>query len=142
MKKAESGSKVKVHYTGTLDDGSVFDSSREREPLEFVLGSGQLIADFEETVLGMAVGETKSVHVPAERAYGMHNPDLLIEISREHFPADMELQEGLPLLMQRHDGQSLNVIVTAVTDASVTVDANHPLAGRALNFVIEVVEVA
>ncbi|HSW62270.1 MAG TPA: peptidylprolyl isomerase [Dissulfurispiraceae bacterium] len=143
MKNAESGNKVRVHYTGSLDDGAVFDSSRDQDPLEFILGSGQLIRDFEDTVIGMAVGESKTVHIPAERAYGVYNKDLLIEISRENFSPDMEILEGISLCMQRSDdGQYLAVVVKNATDTTVTVDANHPPAGMALTFNIEVVEIS
>lgn len=142
MKNAVSGNTVKVHYTGTLDDGAVFDSSRDREPLMFVLGSGQLIRDFEDAVIGMAVGESTTVHIPAERAYGVYNKDLLIEIPRGNFSPDMELREGLALCLQRNDGQSFDAVVTNIADEAVTVDANHPLAGMALTFSIEVVDIS
>lgn len=141
MKKAADGDRIKVHYTGTLGNGEVFDSSRDRDPLEFVLGEGQLIKDFEEAVVGMTAGEAKTFRVPAEKAYGAYSQDLLLEIPRETFPENIDPQPGLPLCMQRNDGEMLNVVITAVTEKTVTVDANHPLAGQDLAFDIEIVEV-
>lgn len=139
MKKACSGDQIKVHYTGTLADGTVFDSSREREPLEFVIGAGQLIKDFEEAVIGMALGESTTITIPADRAYGVYNEDLLIEIPAEHFPQDIDLKPGLPLCMQRNSGEMLNVVISKVSADLVTVDANHPMAGKDLTFAIELV---
>lgn len=142
MRKAASGDRIKVHYTGTLGDGDVFDSSKDREPLEFVLGEGQLIKDFEEAVIGMMAGESKTFHIPAEKAYGVYNSELLLEISRETFPENIDPQPGLHLCMQRNEGEMLNVVITTVTEKSVILDANHPLAGKDLTFEIEVVEIA
>jgi peptidylprolyl isomerase len=142
MKKAGHGDQIKVHYTGTLDDGTVFDSSREREPLEFTIGNGQLIKDFEAAIVGLTEGESTIIRIPADRAYGVYSEELLIEIPREHFPAEIDPQPGLALCMQRDTGEVLNVVVAKIADSVVTVDANHPLAGKDLTFVIEVVSIA
>ncbi|NLI29150.1 MAG: peptidylprolyl isomerase [Nitrospiraceae bacterium] len=142
MKKAGHGDQIKVHYTGTLDDGTVFDSSREREPLEFTIGNGQLIKDFETAIVGLTEGESTIIRIPADRAYGVYSEELLIEIPREHFPAEIDPQPGLALCMQRDTGEVLNVVVAKIADSVVTVDANHPLAGKDLTFVIEVVSIA
>ena len=139
--KVKDGDTVKVHYTGTLEDGTVFDTSREREPLEFTLGQGQLIAGFENAVLGMAVGDIKTVTFPPEEAYGEVREELIIKMAREQFPEDMELQTGQKLQLQSTDGQTFVATVLEITDSEVTVDANHPLAGKDLTFEIEVVEI-
>jgi FKBP-type peptidyl-prolyl cis-trans isomerase 2 len=141
MKTAGNGDRIKVHYTGMLDDGMVFDSSKNCDPMEFVIGTGQLIRDFEDAVVGMAVGETKTVHIPAERAYGAFRDDLSLEVPLDTFPENIEPKEGLALCLQRNDGSSLNVVVTAVTDTTATLDANHPLAGKDLTFDIEMVSI-
>jgi peptidylprolyl isomerase len=142
MTKAGANDTIKVHYTGTLEDGTVFDSSREREPLEFVIGEGRLIKDFEDAVVGMAIGESTIIQIPADRAYGIYSDDLLIEIPKEHFPAEIDPQPGLALCMQRDSGELLNVVIAKVDGSIVTVDANHPLAGKNLTFEIELVSVA
>lgn len=142
MKKAGNGDKIKVHYTGKLDDGSVFDSSRGCEPLEFVIGEGQLIKDFENAVKGMAVGESATIHIAAADAYGVYNDALLIEVPRERIPAEIEPSIGLALCMERNDGSILNVVIKEITDQNVTLDANHLLAGKDLTFDIEMVEIS
>jgi FKBP-type peptidyl-prolyl cis-trans isomerase 2 len=142
MAQVKSGEKAKVHYTGTLEDGTVFDSSREREPLEFEVGAGQLIEGFDQAVDGMTVGETKNVKIPAEKAYGPHRPDLVIEVDKTQFPEGLNPEVGQQLQTQDNQGQPLIVSVAAIDDDKVTLDANHPLAGKDLNFEIELVEVA
>lgn len=141
MKSAESGSTVIVHYTGTLDDGNVFDSSREREPLEFTIGNGQLIRGFEDAVTGMTVGDVKTVKISASEAYGERRNELVITIGKEQFPEHISPAEGLQLSLKSPDGSILNAIITMVAEDSVTLDANHPLAGQDLNFNIELMEI-
>ena len=142
MTAAKTGDSVKIHYTGTLDDGTVFDSSKGREPLEFTLGEGRVIAGFEAGVLGMETGATKTIHIPAAEAYGLHHDDIKLEVGRDEFPKDMPPQIGQPLQMQNPGGQAFTVVVTAVTDTAVVLDANHPLAGKDLNFDLELVEIS
>ena len=138
---AKSGDKVKVHYKGTLDDGSVFDSSEGRAPLEFQIGSGQVIAGFDEGVSGMAVGEKKKVHIPAAQAYGEHNPEMVADFPRDQMPADLKPEIGQKLQMMTQQGQPVMVTVTKITDKHVSLDANHELAGKALNFELELVSI-
>jgi len=141
MSQAKAGDSVKIHYTGTLDDGSQFDSSAGREPLEFELGSGQVIPGFEKAVDGMAVGESKSVNIPAEDAYGVHHAQMVQEVPRSALPDDLAPEVGMNLQAQGPDGQMLNLVVAEVRDDSIIVDGNHPLAGKALNFDIELVSI-
>jgi peptidylprolyl isomerase len=140
MSQAKQGNSVKVHYTGKLDDGTVFDSSVGREPLDFTVGARQLIAGFDEAVVGMAVGEKKTVRIAAEQAYGPHNPEMTLQVPRSDLPADIQPELGMQLEASQEGGHSMVVTVVEVTDESVTFDANHPLAGKALTFEIEVVE--
>jgi peptidylprolyl isomerase len=133
--------KVRVHYTGKTDDGVIFDSSVEREPLEFTMGQGQLIPGFEQAVEGMKVGDSTTVRIPADQAYGEKRDDMVVDLSRQQIPPDIQPEVGMVLQMQQPDGMPLNVTVTQVTEDSVTLDANHPLAGQALTFNIELVEI-
>ena len=141
MSQASAGDTVRVHYTGKLDDGSQFDSSAGREPLEFAIGSGQVIPGFDAAVAGMNVGESRSVRIPAEEAYGTRQDELISEVPRSALPADLEPTVGMPLQAQGPDGRVMRLMVVAVADESFTVDGNHPLAGQALNFDIELVEI-
>jgi peptidylprolyl isomerase len=141
MNSAQSGNIVRVHYTGRLEDGSVFDSSHGSEPLEFTLGGGQVIAGFERAVTGMEVGETRSARIPADEAYGQRRDDLLLEIDREQIPEGVEVEVGSQLQLQQQNGQSVPVVVSEVGGQSVTLDANHPLAGEDLTFELELVDV-
>ncbi|CCH48242.1 FKBP-type peptidyl-prolyl cis-trans isomerase [Pseudodesulfovibrio piezophilus] len=139
---AQQGSTVKVHYTGTLkDDGSQFDSSEGREPLEFKLGEGMVIAGFERAVLGKSVGETVSVEIPPEEGYGEPNDELVFQVRKEQIPPNVELEEGIMLEIRSEDGTPAYVHVTTIEEDLVTLDGNHPLAGKILCFDIEVVEV-
>ncbi len=138
---ASDGNTVKVHYTGTLEDGTTFDTSLGREPLEFTLGEGRLIPGFEEAVKGMQVGQSKTVMIPSEDAYGPHLDDLVLVLEREQIPENMDPAVGEQLQMQRTDGSTIVAIVIDVSEATVTVDANHPLAGKDLTFEIELVEI-
>jgi len=142
MDQAKQGNTVKVHYTGTLDDGTVFDSSDNRDPLEFVVGEGQVIPGFEEAVVGMNVDETKSTRIPAEEAYGPRREDLVLVIEKDQFPPDIAPQIGQQLRLRQANNESITVVVTDVSDDGVTLDANHPLAGEALTFEVKLVEIA
>jgi peptidylprolyl isomerase len=142
MKKAKKGDSVKAHYTGKLDDGTVFDSSRDRGPLEFSVGQSQVIKGFEDAVIGMSEGESKTVTVAPEEAYGSRREDLVITLKRSQIPPGIELREGLHLQMRQQDGTVFNVMVSGLSEDQVTLDANHPLAGKDLTFEIEVVEIA
>lgn len=141
MTDAKTGDIVRIHYTGTLANGETFDSSLDRDPLEFTLGSGQVIAGFDAAVLGMAAGAIKNVEIPAAQAYGPHNPDGRQSIPRERMPPDISIEIGTKLQFQSSSGQPLMVIVADVTDDQVVLDANHPLAGKDLTFEIELVEI-
>jgi peptidylprolyl isomerase len=142
MSEAKSGDKVKIHYSGKLDDGTQFDSSEGREPLEFDLGSGQVIPGFEKAVEGMAVGESKSFSIPPEEAYGHHQEQLVQDVPNSVLPEGLAPAVGMQLQGTGGDGRTMNLIVTDVKEDSITVDGNHPLAGQALNFEIELVEIA
>jgi peptidylprolyl isomerase len=142
MTVAAQGNTVKIHYTGTLDNGSVFDTSEGREPLEFILGDGQVIAGFDEAVAGMTVGEKKSIKVPVDKAYGPRNEELVIAAPKEHVPADINPEVGQKLQMGGPNGELVVVTVVEITDSHIMLDANPPLAGQDLNFDIELVAVA
>lgn len=141
MAKAQSGDTVRVHYTGRTDDGSEFDSSREREPLEVTLGQSQVIPGFEAALVGMDSGDSKTVTIPETEAYGPRREELVHEVPRSDIPDEIELEPGRRLLAHTPDGNQLQLVIKAVTDSSVTVDANHPLAGEDLTFDLELVEV-
>lgn len=141
MSQAKSGDTVRIHYTGKLEDGTQFDSSAGRDPLEFALGSGQVIAGFDAAVEGMAVGDSKSVAINPDQAYGQRHDQLVQEVPKSTLPDDMEATVGMQLQGQSPEGDVSHFVVIAVTDESITVDANHPLAGFILNFEIELVEI-
>ena len=141
MTTAKSGDKVRIHYTGTLSDGSVFDSSEGRDPLEFTLGSGQVIPGFDTGVTGMEVGEKKTIEIPCDQAYGPSNPAAIQDVPRDQIPAEIPLEVGLQLQMQSPQGQVIPVTVINVTDEAVTLDANHALAGKDLTFALELVSI-
>jgi len=138
---ASDGDTVRVHYTGTLEDGTTFDTSVGREPLEFTLGAGKMIPGFEKAIYGLKVGKSKTVTIPAEEAYGPHRDDLVIVVEREQLPANLDPKVDQQLQMQQTDGRTATVIVTDVSETTITVDANHPLAGKDLTFEIELVEI-
>ena len=140
MSQAKPGDSVKIHYDGSLDDGTRFDTSIGRDPLEFTIGSGQVIPGFDNAVAGMSVGEKKSVRIPSKEAYGEHSSELIQQVPKSALPADMDVAIGMPLQATGPEGQVVNMMVTEVNDDSIQVDANHPLAGKALNFDIELVE--
>lgn len=141
MTEIKQGDTVRIHYTGTLLDGKTFDSSEGRDPLEFVVGSGQIIAGLDAALPGMVLGEKKRVEVPCVEAYGPVNPAMRQAIPREGIPDDIPLDPGTQLQMQTPDGQALPVTVVEVDESTVTLDANHPLAGQDLVFDIEIVSI-
>jgi peptidylprolyl isomerase len=140
MAQAKSGDTVRVHYTGRLADGSVFDSSEGREPLEFVLGAQQVIPGFEEAVDGLSPGEERTVAIPADRAYGPRREEMVLTVGRDQFPDEIRPEVGQQLQMSQ-DGQVAIVTITGVSDAEVTLDANHPLAGKDLTFDVQLVDI-
>ena len=141
MSQAKDGDTVKVHYTGSLDDGTVFDSSSGSDPLEFTLGEGSVIPGFEEAVRGMSPGETRTTTIPSAQAYGAHHPEAVFEVSRAQLPPGVEPEAGMQLGLTDPTGQMIPAVITAVTDTTVTIDANHPLAGEDLTFQIQLVEI-
>ncbi len=141
MSQAKNGDTVKVHYTGKLENGTVFDTSENREPLEFTVGEGQVIPGFENAVVGMQPGESKTAQIPAKEAYGEHHEEMVIQGPRDQFPPDVEPEVGQQLQVRQQHGQSFVVNVTDVSDDTVTLDANHPLAGQNLTFDISLVDI-
>ena len=142
MSQAKSGDKVKVHYTGKLKDGTVFDTTSQGSPLEFTIGEGRLISDFEEAVVGMEPGESKSFEVASGNAYGPHREEMVMTVDRKQMPEGLNPQLNQRLQVQQSNNQPFVVTVTAVTEESVTLDANHPLAGKDLTFDIQLAEIA
>jgi peptidylprolyl isomerase len=140
MTEAQTGDTVRVHYTGRLDDESIFDSSSGRDPLEFQLGDGQVIAGFDTGVLGMREGEARTIEIPAEQAYGTRKEEMISEVDRERFPAEIEPEIGQRLQLTQ-GSTTLVVTVVEVAADTVTLDANHPLAGQNLTFDVELVEI-
>ena len=141
MSAAKSGDNVQVHYTGRLNDGSVFDSSEGRDPLAFQLGQNQVVPGFEKAVTGMEIGEKKTVTFPSDEAYGPHRQELVLVVGRDEFPDGIEPKVGEQLRMRQPDGREFRVTVTDESDDTVTLDGNHPLAGKDLNFDLQLVEI-
>ena len=141
MPQAQNGDTVRIHYTGTLDDGEVFDTSEGQDPLEFTLGRGEVIPGFDAAVAGMAPGERKSVTIPAEEAYGAYRDEMVFEVEREQLPPGLDPQEGELLTLASDDGEEIPVTVQSVSAQGIVLDANHPLAGEDLSFEIELVEI-
>jgi peptidylprolyl isomerase len=141
MEKAKNGDTVRVHYTGKLQDGTVFDSSTNRDPLQFTIGGGDVIPGFEKAVVGMSPGESKDQTISAEQAYGPHRDELMVKVDKKNLPADLNVGVGQHLKATDREGRVTNVMVAEVSESSVTLDANHPLAGKDLRFEIELVEV-
>lgn len=142
MTQAMPGTTVSIHYTGTLADGTTFDSSQGREPLTFEMGAGQIIPGLEAALDGMAEGERKTVTIPAAQAYGLRREEAVSQVPRDVVPDHIPLDLGTQLQVQTPDGQAMPVTVAEVTEAHVTLDANHPLAGKDLTFAVELVKVA
>ena len=142
MSEVKNGDTIKVHYTGKLEDGSVFDSSRDREPFEFTVGSGGVIPGFDTGVVGMAVSDTKTIEVAPDKGYGQRMDELVAEVKRDAFPDDVEPEVGQRFEMQQPDGGTINVVVAERRDEIVILDANHPLAGKTLIFEIELLAIA
>ena len=141
MPEAKSGDAVRIHYTGKLDDGTEFDSSLNREPLEFTLDRGQVVPGFENAVMGMNTGESKTTVIPPEEAYGPHRSELVQEVDLSELPEGLIPQKGQKLRMRQPDNQPMIVEITEVSESSITLDANHELAGKALTFEIKLVEI-
>jgi peptidylprolyl isomerase len=139
--QAKAGDTVKIHYTGTLDDGTQFDSSAGREPLEFQVGGGQVIPGFDQAVEGMSVGESKSINIPPAEAYGERHEQMVQEVPKSALPEEIKPEVGQALSARNQEGQEMQLTVTEVKDESIVVDGNHPLAGKALNFDIELVNI-
>ena len=138
---AKNGDTVKVHYTGTLNNGEVFDSSEGREPLSFTIGSGQVIPGFNDALIGMETGEEKSVKIPVDQAYGERKDEMVIVAPVEQIPPDLEPEIGQTLEVGGAQGEVLRVVVVGLDENNITLDANPPLAGEELNFKIELVEI-
>jgi peptidylprolyl isomerase len=139
MTQAQQGNIVRVHYTGRLDDGSVFDSSEGGEPLEFTIGQGQMIPGFEQGVVGMELGESRTVTIAADQAYGVYQPQGVIEVDRSEIPPTIQLEVGLQLQATGPDGRPAQLTVIELSEDKVKMDGNHPLAGKDLTFEIEVI---
>jgi peptidylprolyl isomerase len=145
MPEAKNGDTVKVHYTGKLEGGTVFDTSvsrdPSRDPLEFTIGAGSVITGFEQAVIGMNPGESKTIEIPADKAYGPHHEEMVVVVNRNELPPGLKLKVGQRLQVRPSEGQTLEVSVTDVSELSVTLDGNHPLAGKDLTFDIHLVEI-
>ncbi|QHS60278.1 FKBP-type peptidyl-prolyl cis-trans isomerase [Chitinophaga agri] len=141
MQAVKNGDTVRVHYHGRLTNGTTFDSSEGRDPLEFIVGSGQVIKGFDNGVVDMTIGEKRTLEIPVDQAYGPKNEELIMEFPKDNIPADLNPQVGMDLQMSNPQGQVFPVKVAAIGDNSITLDANHPLAGEDLIFDIELVEI-
>lgn len=141
MAQAKSGDKVRVHYTGTLNNGQIFDSSKDRDPLEFTLGTGMVIPGFDAAVTGLEPGEKTTQTIPVDKAYGEYNDEMVATIEKQNIPADFELEVGQRLQMQVPNGDAMAVTITDIQGDMVTLDGNHPLAGQDLTFELELVEI-
>ena len=141
MSKAKDGDTVKVHYTGKLDNGEVFDTSRERDPFEFKIGGQAVIPGFEKGVVGMGVGDTKTIEISPEDAYGEKKEELVVEVQKSELPEDITPSVGQRLQIKQQDGNPIVVTITDMNEDNITLDANHPLAGYTLFFDVELVEI-
>ena len=141
MSQVKKGDKIRVHYHGKLTNGETFDSSAGSEPLEFELGSGMVIKGFDDGVTGMSAGEKKTINIPFDEAYGPRNPEMVIEMQKDKFPKDMDIEIGMSLAMNDRDGHQFQVAIVEIKEDVVMLDANHPLAGQDLVFDLELVEI-
>ncbi len=141
-KEVKQGDVVSVHYTGKLENGSIFDSSMEKDPITFKIGEESIIPGLENALLGMQEGETKSITISSEEAYGPHMKELVSDVNKENFPTDISPELGLQLELKQPEGPSIIVTITHIADDTVTLDANHPLAGKDLHFEIELLKIA
>jgi FKBP-type peptidyl-prolyl cis-trans isomerase 2 len=141
MAEAKQGDSVKVHYTGRLADGTEFDSSHDQAPLEFTVGAGEVIPGFDQAVVGMQPGESKTTTIPAGEAYGDYDDELVMEVDRDQFPPNIQPEVGQRLQLRQVEGDDFSVVVTEINDDTVTLDGNHPLAGHDLTFDIELVAI-
>ena len=141
MFKVKNGDTVSVHYSGTLTSGEAFDSSLERKPLKFTLGEGQIIPGFENAIIGLSVGDKVTTTIPSKEAYGEYDSELVVEVPKNQLPPNLDAHVGMHLQLNQPDGQAIPLQITQVEDASVTIDANYPLAGKDLFFDIEIVEI-
>jgi peptidylprolyl isomerase len=142
MGKAKNGDKIRIHYTGKLEDGNVFDNSKERQPLEFIVGDGEVMPGIEKGVIGMEPGDTKTIEIPPEEAFGPKRKELLIEVPKSELPNQITPTLGQRLKMHDPDGDHIELIITDINEETITLDANHPLAGHTLFFDLELVEIA
>jgi peptidylprolyl isomerase len=142
MQSAKTGDKVTVHYTGKLTDGTQFDTSRPDSPIEFTIGESMVISGFEQAVIGMSPGDTKTTTIPQAEGYGPHREEMILTVDRANIPANIDLELGQQLGLQYENNQSLTVTVTNISEDAVTLDGNHPLAGQDLVFDIHLVEIA
>ena len=142
MSKAKNGDKIRIHYTGKLEDGNVFDNSKERQPLEFVVGDGEVMPGIEKGVIGMEPGDTKTVEIPPEEAFGPRRKELVIEVAKSELPDQMTPTMGQKVQMRHPNGGNIELVITDVNEETITLDANHPLAGHTLCFDLELVEIA
>ncbi len=141
MAKAKIGDVVRVHYKGYFDDGTVFDTSRNADPFEFTLGNEMVIPGFENAIIGMEVGDVRTVEISPEEGYGERREDLVIEIDKNQVPPEIQPEVGMMLQLQSGQGEAIPVMVSAIGETTITLDGNHPLAGKKLNFEIELMEI-
>jgi peptidylprolyl isomerase len=141
VEKAESGDTIRLNYTGKLEDGTIFDSSEDREPIEFVIGGGAVIPGLENGIIGMTVTETKTITIPMEEAYGPKRPEMIMKAPKDKLPQDMEIEVGRQLESRQPDGRIMYVTIIDVAEDTVMLDANHPLAGKTLIFEVEIMEI-
>jgi peptidylprolyl isomerase len=139
---ARQGNSVRVHYKGTLKDGTVFDSSEGCDPLAFTIGEGQVIPGFEDAVIGMSQGETRTVVIAADQAYGPHLKEMVVDVNRKQFPEHVTPAIGQVFQLRRPDGEPIRVAITGISESTVTLDANHPMAGKDLTFEIQLMEIS
>ena len=141
MEQVKHGDTVKIHYTGKLEDGTIFDTSAKRDPLQFIIGAEQVVSGFEQAIVGMNPSESKTVKVPADKAYGPHREEMVSVVDQNKIPKNLKLELGQQLQIPQEDGQKVIVAVTNISESSVTLDANHPLAGKDLTFDIQLIEI-